>query len=44
MRVAGAFVYVLRGADANTIAPAFQSVVQPLHSGIMEKLVKTDID
>lgn len=44
LRVAGSFVYVLRAADASTIAPQFSQVVQPLFEMVREKLVKTDID
>lgn len=44
LRVAGSFVYVLRGPDQSLIAPQFQPIVAPLYNAIREKLVKTDID
>jgi hypothetical protein len=44
LRVAGSFVYILRGADKASIDDKYTSVVAPLHQAIMDKLQKTDID
>jgi hypothetical protein len=44
LRVAGSFVYVLRGSDVSTLDPKFNSVIQPLYDSIKDKLQKTDID
>ncbi len=44
LRVAGSFVYVLRGADGSTIDNRFSSVIEPLYSSIRSKLQKADID
>jgi hypothetical protein len=44
LRVAGSFVYILRGSDGATLDSKFDSIVGPLHKAILEKLKKTDID
>jgi hypothetical protein len=44
LRVAGSFVYVLRGSDVSTLDPRFNTVISPLYDAIKDKLSKTDID
>lgn len=39
LRVAGSFVFILRGQDANgTLDPSFNSIVNPLYEAIKDKL------
>lgn len=44
LRVAGSFVYVLKGQDGSTLNPLFAEVVPSLYPAVREKLQKTDID
>jgi len=44
LRVASAFVFVLRTSDGSTIDPKNGSLATALFEGIREKLLKTDID
>jgi hypothetical protein len=38
LRVAGSFIYILKGFDGSTIDSSFQSVVNPLFNAIYDKL------
>ena len=44
LRVAGSFVYVLRGQDGSSLNQSFVGIVPSLYAAIREKLQKTDID
>ena len=38
LRVAGSFVYVLRGQDGSSLDPKFNSVISPLYEAVKDKL------